>query len=60
MAARPGPARPSSLSPRLLVWMVLGEWRAQPGRTLAAILAIAVGVGLGLAIHLVNRSALDE
>ncbi|MFP5449601.1 MAG: ABC transporter permease, partial [Alphaproteobacteria bacterium] len=50
----------SGLSLRLLGWMVLGEWRAQPGRTLAAILAIAVGVGLGLAIHLVNRSALDE
>ncbi|MDZ4054001.1 MAG: ABC transporter permease, partial [Phenylobacterium sp.] len=60
MAARPGSAPPSGLSARLLIWMVLGEWRAQPGRTLAAILAIAVGVGLGLAIHLVNRSALDE
>ena len=60
MAPRPGVTATAGLSARLLAWMVLGEWRAQPGRTLAAVLAIAVGVGLGLAIHLVNRSALDE
>ena len=60
MNSRGAAVSSSGLSPRLLGWMVLGEWRAQPGRTLAAILAIAVGVGLGLAIHLVNRSALDE
>ncbi|MDO8899810.1 MAG: ABC transporter permease [Phenylobacterium sp.] len=54
MGTRPG------LSLQMLAWMVLGEWRAQPGRALAAVLAIAVGVGLGLAVHLVNRSALDE
>ena len=60
MDSRGAAVSSSGLSPRLLGWMVLGEWRAQPGRTLAAILAIAVGVGLGLAIHLVNRSALDE
>ncbi|MDP1873064.1 FtsX-like permease family protein [Phenylobacterium sp.] len=60
MSTSRGPVVRSGLGPRLLAWMVIGEWRAQPGRTLAAVLAIAVGVGLGLAIHLVNRSALDE
>jgi len=40
--------------------MIVGEWRARPGRVLLAILAIAVGVALGFAVHLVNRSALDE
>jgi putative ABC transport system permease protein len=40
--------------------MVRGEWRAHPVRTLVAILAIAVGVALGFAVHLVNRSALAE
>jgi len=34
--------------------------RAQPARALTAVFAIAVGVALALAIHLVNRSALDE
>ncbi len=40
--------------------MVLGEWRSRPGRVVLAALAIAVGVALGFAVHLVNRSALDE
>jgi site-specific recombinase XerC len=40
--------------------MVRGEWRAHPVRTLVAVLAIAVGVALGFAVHLVNRSALAE
>jgi putative ABC transport system permease protein len=40
--------------------MVAGEWRARPGRVVLAALAIAVGVALGFAVHLVNRSALDE
>ena len=44
----------------LLHWLWQGQWRSQPGRFLTAILAIAIGVALGLAIHLVNRSALDE
>lgn len=48
------------LSPTLLGWMVRGEWRAHPVRTLVAVLAIAVGVALGFAVHLVNRSALVE
>ena len=48
------------LSGTLLGWMVRGEWRAHPVRTLVAVLAIAVGVALGFAVHLVNRSALVE
>jgi putative ABC transport system permease protein len=40
--------------------MIAGEWRARPGRVVLATLAIAVGVALGFAVHLVNRSALDE
>jgi len=44
----------------LLRWMLLAQWRAQPGRATIAVLAIAIGVALALAITLVNRSALDE
>jgi putative ABC transport system permease protein len=39
-------------------WMMGGEWRAHPARLITAALAIAVGVALGFAVHLVNRSAL--
>jgi len=48
------------INPVLIRWVMLGEWRARPGRLVLAVLAIAVGVALGLAVHLVNRSALDE
>lgn len=41
-------------------WIGLGEARAHPGRILLAVLAIAIGVGLGFAVHLVNASALNE
>ncbi|WP_062206088.1 FtsX-like permease family protein [Aureimonas sp. AU12] len=41
-----------------LRWLVAGEWRAHPGRFLATAAAIAVGVALGFAVHLVNGSAL--
>ena len=40
-----------------LGWLVAGEWRAHPGRLFATALAIAVGVALGYAVHLVNGSA---
>jgi putative ABC transport system permease protein len=40
--------------------MILGEWRAHPVRILTAIVAIAIGVALGFAVHLVNASALDR
>ncbi|HEX8445898.1 MAG TPA: FtsX-like permease family protein [Sphingomonas sp.] len=45
--------------PLALRWMIAGEWRAHPARVLVAALAIAVGVALGFAVHLVNGSALD-
>jgi len=41
-------------------WMLVGEWRAHPGRALVAAIAIAVGVALGFAVHLINASALNE
>ena len=44
----------------LLIWLWRAQWRTHPGRTVTAVLAIAIGVALALAIHLVNRSALDE
>ncbi|WP_427025403.1 FtsX-like permease family protein [Aureimonas ureilytica] len=42
-----------------LGWLISGEWRAHPSRFLATALAIAVGVALGFAVHLVNGSALS-
>ncbi|WP_411289255.1 FtsX-like permease family protein [Phenylobacterium sp.] len=43
-----------------LAWMTLGEWRAHPARVVIAALAIAIGVALGFAVHLVNGSAQAE
>lgn len=52
-------AEPGLLRSRLaLAWLVLGEWRWHPGRFVATAVAIAVGVALGFAVHLVNGSAL--
>ena len=45
---------------RLSRWLLLGEWRAHPVRTLVAIAAIAVGIALGFAIHLINAAAFNE
>jgi putative ABC transport system permease protein len=39
---------------------VIGPMRHQLGRTLLAIVAIALGIALGLSIYLVNRAAADE
>ncbi len=36
------------------------EWRQHPWRTGAAVLAVTLGVALGLAVHLINASALAE
>jgi putative ABC transport system permease protein len=41
-----------------LFWLIAGEWRWHPARFAATALAIAVGVALGFAVHLVNGSAL--
>lgn len=40
--------------------LVTGPLRHTPGRTLLAVLVIALGVALGLSVSLVNRSAADE
>jgi putative ABC transport system permease protein len=41
-------------------WLLFGEWRAHPMRALLAIAAIAVGVAMGFAIHLINAAAFNE
>ena len=41
-------------------WLLLGEWRAHPVRALVAIIAIAIGIALGFAIHLINAAAFNE
>ena len=41
-------------------WMIVGEWRAHPARVIVAAFAIAIGVALGFAVHLINESALNE
>jgi putative ABC transport system permease protein len=46
--------------PLLTRWLLWGEWRAYPLRMLAAIIAIATGVALGFAIHLINSAAYNE
>lgn len=54
-------AEPGLVSARLaLRWLIGGEWRAHPARFLATAIAIAVGVALGFAVHLVNGSALTS
>jgi len=41
-------------------WLLLGEWRAHPLRIIVAAAAIALGVALGFAIHLINTAAFNE
>ncbi|OGB23208.1 MAG: multidrug ABC transporter substrate-binding protein [Burkholderiales bacterium RIFCSPLOWO2_02_FULL_57_36] len=41
-------------------WLLRGEWHAHPVRTIVAIGAIALGVALGFAIHLINNAAFNE
>jgi len=41
-------------------WLTFGEWRAHPVRALVAAAAIALGVALGFAIHLINAAAYNE
>src|SRR3954466_158174 len=55
-----GALRSRRISATALRWMIFGEWRAYPARVLLAALAIAIGVALGFAVHLINASALTE
>ncbi len=41
-----------------LRWLIAGEARQHPGRIAIAVIAIAIGVALGFAVHLINGSAL--
>ena len=41
-------------------WLLFGEWRAHPVRAVLAVTAIAVGVAMGFAIHLINAAAFNE
>ena len=41
-------------------WLLFGEWRAHPMRAVLATVAIAVGVAMGFAIHLINAAAFNE
>jgi len=41
-------------------WLIIGEWSAHPLRALMAIAAIALGVALGFAVHLINAAAFNE
>ncbi len=43
---------------KALRWLIVGEWGQHPGRIVIAVVAIAVGVALGFAVHLINGSAL--
>ncbi|CAM3799363.1 ABC transporter permease [Polynucleobacter brandtiae] len=45
---------------RLFYWLLVSAFRAQPGRWLIAGATVALGIGLAVAIHTVNRSALSE
>lgn len=44
-----------------LAWRwIVAAWRSHPWRQGAALLAVALGVALGLSVHLINEAALDE
>ncbi|MFK7892512.1 MAG: FtsX-like permease family protein [Granulosicoccus sp.] len=47
-------------NPALIRWLAVSCWRQQRGPLIASIVAIAMGVALGLGISLVNNSALSE
>jgi putative ABC transport system permease protein len=44
----------------LFFWLLTAAFRAQPGRWLIAGMTVALGIGLAVAIHTVNSSALSE
>ncbi len=41
-------------------WLFLGEWKAHLAQAAVAITAIALGVALGFAVHLINTAAFNE
>ncbi len=45
---------------QLLQQLSWPQWRHQPGHSLVSVLAIAMGVALSFAVHLINESALNE
>ena len=56
-----GPERCARMNlPALLHALSLPEWRQHPLRHATALLAVALGVALAFAVHLINASALAE
>lgn len=52
---------PSRITPwSIALWLALAEIRQHPWRVAIALLAIALGVALAVAVHHINRSALQE
>src|SRR4051812_2775029 len=47
-----------ALSPTAMLF--LGELKAHPARMLLGLIVICIGVAMGYAVHLINRSALNE
>lgn len=41
-------------------WLLAAQWRSHRGRALVAVLTIALGVGLGYAVQLINGAAFNE
>src|ERR1700761_1447964 len=41
-------------------WLLGAQWRSHRGRALVAMLTIALGVGLGYAVQLINGAAFNE
>jgi putative ABC transport system permease protein len=48
------------MSIRLCLWLTAAQWRSRRTATLLSMLAIALGVALGFAIHLINQAALAD
>jgi putative ABC transport system permease protein len=51
-------AEPVARTGTVVGWLIAGDWRQHPARIVTAVIAIATGVALGFAVHLVNASAL--
>ena len=54
------PKPEKSLPWRAFGWLLAGDLRAHPGRAVVALAALAIGVALGYAVHIVNQSAFAE